>query len=86
MAAESSILLRKPLGEVPHEGGLRLLRNSKSFEYLRDWMKEGAKDDPSAPAAVRLEILPGPRVLNAPAKTQQVARSWPTMPTGRPAT
>ncbi len=73
LAAESSILLRKPLGEVPHEGGLRLLRNSKSYEYLRDWMKEGAKDDPAAPAAVRLEILPGARVLNAPAKTQQVA-------------
>ena len=73
MAAESSLLLRKPLGEVPHEGGLRLLRNSKSYEYLRDWMREGAKDDPGAPAAVKLEILPGPRVLNAPAKTQQVA-------------
>ena len=73
MASESSILLRKPLGEVPHEGGLRLLRNSKSYEYLRDWMKEGAKDDPGAPAAVRLEILPGPRVLNAPARTQQAS-------------
>jgi hypothetical protein len=73
MASESSLLLRKPLGEVPHEGGLKLLRNSKPYEYLRDWMKEGAKDDPGAPVAVRLEILPGPRVLNAPAKTQQVS-------------
>jgi len=73
MAAESSMLLRKPLGEVPHEGGLRLLRDSKSFEVLRDWMKEGARDDPAAPAAVRLEIRPGSRVLNAPAKTQQTA-------------
>ena len=73
MAAESSIILKKPLGEVPHEGGLRLLRNSKSYESIRDWMKEGAKDDPAAPVAKRLEILPGPRVLNAPAKTQQVS-------------
>ncbi len=73
LAAESSLLLRKPLGEVPHEGGLRLLRNSKSYEYLRDWMREGAKDDPAAPLAVRLEILPGARVLNAPSKTQQTA-------------
>ncbi len=73
MAAESSLLLRKPLGEVPHEGGLRLFRASKSYEYLRDWMTEGAKDDPAAPAAVRLEILPGPRVLNAPSRTQQTA-------------
>ncbi len=36
-------------------------------------MTEGAKDDPAAPAAVKLEILPGARVLNAPAKSQQVA-------------
>jgi hypothetical protein len=72
LASESSILLKKPLGEVAHEGGLKLFRNSKPYEYLRDWMKEGAKDDPGATAAVRLEILPGSRVLNAPAKTQQV--------------
>ncbi len=30
MAAESSLLLTKPLGEVAHEGGLRLSRSSKS--------------------------------------------------------
>ncbi len=71
LAAETSMILRKPLGEIPHEGGLRLSRNSKSYEMLRDWVAEGAKDDPSAPSAVKLEILPGARVLNAPAKSQQ---------------
>jgi len=70
---ETSMILRKPLGELPHEGGLRLDRTSKGYEYLRDWVAEGAKDDPAAPVAVKLEILPGPRVLNAPATTQQVA-------------
>ena len=69
--ADASLILRKPLGEVPHEGGLRLARNGKSHEFLRDWVAEGAKDDPAAPAAVALEIRPGTRVLNAPAKTQQ---------------
>jgi hypothetical protein len=72
MAAESSLLLRKPLGEVPHEGGMRVKRSSKSFEFMRDWIKEGAKDDPAAPALGKLEILPEPRVLNAPAKEQQL--------------
>ena len=72
IAPETSLILRKPLGEVPHEGGLRLARNSKSYEFLHDWIKEGAKDDPAAPAAVSLEILPESRVLNAPASTQQV--------------
>jgi len=72
LAADTSLLLRKPLGEIPHEGGLRLVRKTKTHEFLRDWVAEGAKDDPQAPAAVKLEILPGARVLNAPAKTQQV--------------
>ena len=72
MAAETSLILRKPLGEVPHEGGLRLSRNSKTYEFLHDWIKEGAKDDPAAPTAVSLAILPESRVLSAPASTQQL--------------
>jgi hypothetical protein len=71
LAADTSMILRKPLGEIPHEGGLRLTRHGKAFEFLHDWVAEGAKDDPQAPAAVKLEILPGARVLNAPAKSQQ---------------
>ena len=51
---------------------MRLTRQSKSYEYLRDWIKEGAKDDPGAPEALSLEILPESRVLNAPATSQQV--------------
>jgi Protein of unknown function (DUF1553)/Protein of unknown function (DUF1549)/Bacterial Ig-like domain (group 2) len=73
LAAETSLMLRKPRGEVPHEGGLRLPRNSKSYEFIHDWIQEGAKDDPGAGAVVRLQILPEARVLNAPAKTQQLS-------------
>ncbi len=51
---------------------MRLARNSKSYEFIHDWVKEGAKDDPAAPAALALEILPGSRVLNAPAASQQL--------------
>lgn len=72
LAAETSLILRKPLGEIPHEGGLRLFRTTKTHEFLHDWIAEGAKDDPQAPGAVSLEILPGARVLNAPAVSQQI--------------
>jgi hypothetical protein len=72
IAPETSLILRKPLGEVPHEGGLRLSRSSKTYEFLHDWIQEGAKDDAAAPQALRLEMLPGSRVLNAPAESQQV--------------
>ncbi|WP_235963257.1 DUF1549 domain-containing protein [Tautonia rosea] len=70
--ADNSMLLRKPLGELAHEGGVRLFRETKSFEFLRDWIAEGVKDDPESPAAVALEIVPGNRVLNEPARTQQI--------------
>jgi hypothetical protein len=69
---DTAMILRKPLGEIAHEGGLRLTRGTKTHEFLRDWMAEGAKDDAGLPPAVKLEILPGSRVLNAPATTQQV--------------
>jgi hypothetical protein len=72
IAPATSLILRKPLGEVPHEGGLRLTRNSKSYEFLHDWIKEGAKDDPGAAEAMSLQILPAARVLNGLATTQQV--------------
>jgi hypothetical protein len=71
LAPETSMILRKPLGELQHEGGLRLFRKTKTLEYLHDWIQEGAHDDPNVVKAVRLEILPPARVLNAPAKTQQ---------------
>jgi len=70
--ADASVILRKPLGEAPHEGGIRLKRESKSFELLHDWIAEGGHDDPNAVEPVKLEIVPGARVLNAPARTQQV--------------
>ena len=71
-AADTSLMLRKPLGAVPHEGGLRLTRGTKPFEFLHDWIAEGAKDDPQAVKPVKLELRPGNRVLNFPAKTQQL--------------
>ncbi len=67
MAAETSLILRKPLGEVPHEGGLRLTRSSKTYEFLHDWVQEGATDDPGGPEA---HAVGGrclrPRVLDRP--------------------
>lgn len=70
--ADASVILRKPLGEAPHEGGIRLKHGTKAFEYIHDWIAEGAHDDPGVAAPVKLEVVPGSRILNAPAKEQQV--------------
>ena len=82
LAADSSLLLTKPLGQVAHEGGLRLNRKSKSFEFLRDWIREGAKDDPqrlprssSRSCPKRGCSMPRPRPSSS-----WCCSTWPTAP------
>jgi len=36
-----SLLVRKAMGEVPHEGGRLFSRNSKSHEVMVQWLKAG---------------------------------------------
>jgi hypothetical protein len=59
---EVSLLVRKPLGQAPHEGGQLLREGSRGHRLLTDWVGAGApaprKDDP---AVRRIELLPGDR-------------------------
>ena len=41
----ASILLTKPVGDVPHRGGIRIARGSLSETILRQWIEQGAKSD-----------------------------------------
>ncbi|HUG67203.1 MAG TPA: DUF1549 domain-containing protein, partial [Pirellulaceae bacterium] len=41
-APESSLLLAKPLGQVPHGGGRRFNHDDAAFHTLRDWIAQGA--------------------------------------------
>ena len=40
-----SLLLSKPLGDVPHRGGIRLSKGSLSQKILQTWIEQGAKSD-----------------------------------------
>jgi hypothetical protein len=42
---EASLLLRKPLGEVPHRGGIRLERGDLLHQTLLQWLRDGAPRD-----------------------------------------
>src|SRR5262249_10596286 len=59
---EESVLLRKPPGRAPHEGGKLMARGDRAYNVLLDWVRQGTpgprKDDPSV---VALELLPGGR-------------------------
>lgn len=48
---EASLLLRKPLAQVAHRGGLRLRAGDEAHGLLVDWIKQGcAFDRAEAPA------------------------------------
>jgi hypothetical protein len=71
---ESSLMLVKALGRVPHEGGQRFPPTSVPGQTIRSWLAEGLQDDPAdLPALKQIQVLPGARVLNEPAKWQQLA-------------
>lgn len=70
---DASLLLRKPLMEVPHGGGRRLQTGDPSHVALRQWIAEGLKPDPAdAAKCTGIEIYPPQRVLKHPAHTQQI--------------
>jgi hypothetical protein len=71
---DASMILQKPLGKIPHEGGLRFQANSIPAQTIRTWIAEGLQDDPtSLPGLQTIEVLPGSRVLQDPARWQQLA-------------
>ncbi|MDB5385465.1 MAG: hypothetical protein JWM11_1111 [Planctomycetaceae bacterium] len=71
---DTSLILKKGLGEVPHEGGPRLRSiNQIPAQTIRNWLTEGLRDDSAGlPALQRLEVLPGTRVQIAPSRWQQL--------------
>jgi len=40
-----SLLITKPIGEVPHRGGIRLAKGSLSHKILQTWIEQGARSD-----------------------------------------
>ncbi len=69
---EKSLLLAKPSGGMPHEGGVRFRPDSRMWLTLRDWIAARAPAPVAdEPDVVRLEVLPGNRVL-VPGESQQL--------------
>jgi hypothetical protein len=63
-----SLILKKAVGEVPHEGGARFSVRSTEYAVLRDWVAAGAGfDPPNGPSLTRLIVTPLSRILIDPA-------------------
>jgi Protein of unknown function (DUF1549)/Protein of unknown function (DUF1553) len=70
---ESSLLLAKPSGRLPHGGGIRIRFGSDEYEMLRSWIAAGTPlGDPSAPKVIAVRVEPKERVMSM--KSQQQMR------------
>lgn len=57
-APEESLLLAKPSGREPHEGGLRLPSNSWEYQLIRKWIESGARRIAGRGKVEKLRIEP----------------------------
>jgi hypothetical protein len=60
----ASLIVAKPRGDVPHEGGVRFRRDSLSNDILVRWVRQGAPGDLADPArVVGVRLVPDKLVL-----------------------
>jgi WD40 repeat protein len=62
---DSSLMLLKAVGKVPHGGGAVTEVGSRRYETLRRWIAEGAKLNPEAPRVVSISLDPQNPVVDA---------------------
>ncbi len=71
-APEHSLFLRKASGGIPHKGGVRIETDSKEYNLLVDWLKQGALyDGESVAALTAMEVEPASGLMK-PTSTQQL--------------
>ncbi|MBJ06256.1 MAG: S-layer protein [Verrucomicrobiaceae bacterium] len=71
-APEHSLLLLKGSGDLPHQGGSRLARNSDDYKTLVRWIRQGLRYGPANdPTVTRIAVEPRERLTEAGA-TQQL--------------
>jgi hypothetical protein len=57
---ENSLLLTKASGKTPHGGGLRIKTDSKAYQILLNWIRQGATfDGEVAPKLLVVDVQPG---------------------------
>lgn len=67
-----SLVLRKPLGELPHQGGVRFRQTDAAYQAIRMWIADGCRQSASSRVLQRLEVIPPRRRLAAESPQQQL--------------
>ncbi|MEX2215617.1 MAG: DUF1549 and DUF1553 domain-containing protein [Phycisphaeraceae bacterium] len=71
-APDHSLMLMKPTGEVPHEGGAVLEKGSRHYNTLLAWIEQGAKFEELSARSLKLEVLPKEVELDLPGRSHEV--------------
>jgi hypothetical protein len=72
-APDTSLMLLKPSGGVPHVGGVLTQPGEPYYELLRAWIGEGVKLDLNSPRVSRVDISPKGPVVPRLGMKQQMA-------------
>ena len=72
VAPENSLLVAKPTGDVPHEGGVRFRRGSLQREILVQWIAHGTPSDLEDPVRVERVIMQPERLKLRPGQTHRL--------------
>ena len=71
-AVDESLMLQKPLAEVPHEGRQAIKPGSRYHALLKRWITEGARfEDVAKARATNITILPATVEIDLPGRQQQ---------------
>ncbi len=69
---DDSLMLLKPLGEVPHEGRQALKPGSREHQLIRQWIVEGTRFDSVARGRAKsIELLPKESEMDVMGRSQQ---------------
>lgn len=72
-APESSLLLLKSTGTVPHGGGARMEVGDPNYRVLKRWIAEGAEfGDPEVAKVAHIEVFPTERMMDQDAEQQLI--------------
>ncbi len=72
VSPDDSLMLLKPLGMVPHEGGVLMTADDPYHAILRGWIASGAHLDLATPRVQRIEVLPHNPTVQTVGQRQQI--------------
>ncbi len=70
-APEKSLMLLKPAGAVPHQGGVTMQSGDPNYEMIRRWISQGVKLDLDAVRVKSIEIFPKDPIVYRIGQKQQ---------------